>query len=390
MTILDAQVGTHDLRKALVAVLPHVCRDEQLPMLCRVRLYVSPEHVFVAATDRFTMALARVSVWQQVFPAHGIVDLAAEDVASIVQVHNPGKDAASADCPQWQVNLALLDTSRGDPEGSGDNDVAGPLLRVTDASGLFGELRTGLDLVTLPVAPSFPDLPKLLGGKARVESTLNRSCWPAVALPINLEYQQRFLKAQKAYSVRGVLAHPTWWRASDDPRSAVNCTISDSFIGALQPICFPDGVDDAHRAALVSWAACLGSAVPYFPILEEPTKPRAAAAARPSTPPAEGRPDDVVVSADEPVLEDESPAVPMLSAEQEMLRQACVLVVRTQFGSSSQLQRVLRIGFGRAQSLLARLEYAGIVGAAPGGSNAREVLYPADRLDDALKCLESQ
>jgi S-DNA-T family DNA segregation ATPase FtsK/SpoIIIE len=64
-----------------------------------------------------------------------------------------------------------------------------------------------------------------------------------------------------------------------------------------------------------------------------------------------------------------------------LFREAAEACIQNQGGSTSLLQRRLRIGYGRAARIIDQLQLAGVLGP-PDGSKPREVLIGLSQLDE--------
>ncbi|MFG2412340.1 DNA polymerase III subunit beta family protein [Streptomyces goshikiensis] len=74
---MTVNTSAHELHRMLTQIAPHVSDDDTLPTLTAVRVEAEGGNLFVLATDRYTMAVARVGIvesdaWQAYIPVESL------------------------------------------------------------------------------------------------------------------------------------------------------------------------------------------------------------------------------------------------------------------------------------------------------------------------------
>jgi DNA polymerase III beta subunit, central domain len=203
----EVAVSTADLRQALQSVAVHASQDKEQPVLQRVRLTVYRDNILATATNRYTVGLAAVSVWDNTYDDDGIVcDL------TLTQV----------------VEILAMFRSKGDKsDDEGDDDLRIRLtdryLIITDTAGLFpGKEVTWPRIST---EKQFPSLEYMMGGLI-VKAGAGR----ANTLHTSGKLLALFKTAAAVYDAP-IVIEPT-----KDSGGALFLTVGESFVGALMPI----------------------------------------------------------------------------------------------------------------------------------------------------------
>ncbi|WP_163275355.1 DNA translocase FtsK [Cellulomonas iranensis] len=352
------------LRAGLLAARPHLPSDPT-DERARVRLsFTTAEfdphaQLLVSASDSYTAVVSRVVLHEVVtLPALAVVDLPTESVRDVLAVFRPpsGKDARAA----W-LSSSLRVVLTADE------------CTVEEA----GALVDGKSLTVPVLAPlsesdtAYPDVPGVIARVLEEPPAMGESCVQPSMLAAALESARAWGGDAIDVTVHGPSV--VTWSVGD---------VAVGFVATHRQDASSLLRRDGH---LADWRRDL------LPL------------ARPPRPPsdeddAEDVDDDATTSDSGHVLrlrpvrtlvfsrdvdpEREVDLTPPSS--DELLVDAADLVITSQFGSTSMLQRKLRVGFARACALMDLLEQHGIVGASEEGSKAREVLVPPEAKDRVL------
>ena len=239
----EVLLDTADLRAALLAVRPHAStHKDDHPALRGLRLRIEPpHHVYVMATDRYTLGLARVSVWEDIarYGDQGTVeiDLTADDCTDVLRIFRaPSKDDSARD---ERIRVRVDD----------------PLtLTLTDASGLFADPDPRQLVLPVALHEGFPDVLRIMSRQIRTAMDLlaesrDSAGAPVIAAPAALA--ARFTAAGKAYG------EPLYHLQSAEARAALLYRVGQSFLGALMPLRIEDSEEAALGSTLRTWRQLL-------------------------------------------------------------------------------------------------------------------------------------
>lgn len=265
--MIRATVDTVHLREALASVVPHCGKDDAF--LNGIRCTVTDTQLILAATNRYTAAVARADVLEVEGLSGSLVDdsfqLPASAAREVLALFKVPRDPAQT--PVVQIDIAptgKLHTSAGPedfdairkgiessssaPRGDGEKVTTEPetpaeslkpeepqspaTVTITDMTGLWPGKR--YEVPADPHSPVLARIPVLVAG-----SLADRQVMPGV-MSLGGPLLKLFAAATTAYNERMVLQ-------ATGSKTTLMCTVGPQFVGLLMPMEIEPDSDDAVR-----------------------------------------------------------------------------------------------------------------------------------------------
>lgn len=354
-----------DLRAALVSLLPHAGKVDDSAPFGRIRLAPRSDTLLAWTADHHTRAVARVEIREHLDPGADVVDLNVDVVRDILAVFKPS--GGTEERHRWDDEDQRLEVLDG-------------RITLTDTGALIdGTELTVHSRRSAWDEDEYPDVP------ASLLPALTRPLAHAETSAVDETLLARFVAAGKAYGTLNLTRLD---------RFAFLVTAGDRFAGVLPTRKLTAEDLDSRAEKARSWVDHLGPLVRRPPADTDVGKRRkgwdnllARADAREDEDTLDLHPDRKPGPLVLPIADLDASRPPVLAAvhtfDAEQLCEAATLVVTTQFGSISMLQRKMRVGHALAGRLMDRLEEYGVVNASTG-SSAREVFTTGDHLEGVL------
>lgn len=268
--MITATVDTTHLRQALGAVLPHCGKDDQF--LAGIRCTITDTQMVLAATNRYTAAVARADVLEVDGLTGSLVDdsfqlpaSAAKEILTLFKVPREPKQppvvrfdveptgklhtSAGPDhfdhirkgieyapAPQWDGEKITTPPS-DEPETVKEQEPESPAtITITDITGLWPGKK--YEVPADPHSPALARIPMIVSG-----TLAERAVMPGV-MSLAGTLLKLFAAATTAYSERMVLQ-------ATGRKSMLMCTVGPQFVGLLMPVEIEPDSDDAVR--LKTW-----------------------------------------------------------------------------------------------------------------------------------------
>lgn len=209
-------VEVADLRRALTALTPHMDTKDELGVLNRIRGHATDQNLFLMATDRYTAAMAVVSLWDK----DGLTG----------SIRDDAMEFSPSDAKEL---LALFRPPRSKDEPAGDlmleavaNDAKAER-RVVDVSGLFP--GKALTLPGADINDQFPNLARIMSRRpAETRTVLSNLTFAG-------EHLQKFLAAAKTYG------QPLTFQPVAEKSTTMLVACGESFRGMIAGTRWPEG-----------------------------------------------------------------------------------------------------------------------------------------------------